>query len=103
MAAPLVRTTTPGVYRRGSRYVVAFRDASGRQRRRSAGTLAEARRLKSALATDVARGEYREASRVRLDDYAREWLRTYEGRTSRGIRAETIREYGRDLDLHVLP
>jgi integrase len=103
MAAPLVRTSTPGIYRRGGRYVVVFREASGRQRRRSAATLAEARRLKSALATDVARGEYREASRVRLETYAREWVRTYVGRTSRGIRAETVREYGRDLELHVLP
>ena len=59
--------------------------------------------MKSALATDVARGEFREGSRVRLTDYAHEWVRTYEGRTSRGIRAETVREYGRDLELHVLP
>jgi integrase len=103
MAAPLVRTSTPGVYRRGGRYVVVFRDPEGRQRRRSAGTLAEARRLKSELNADVARGEYRAGSRVRVDEYAREWVRTYEGRTSRGIRAETVREYGRDLELHVLP
>ncbi|MGD9573658.1 MAG: tyrosine-type recombinase/integrase, partial [Thermoleophilia bacterium] len=103
MAAPLVRTSTPGVYRRGSRYVVVFRDPSGRQRRRSAATLAEARQLRSTVLADVARGEFRETSRARLDEYAREWVRTYEGRTSRGIRPETIREYGRDLELHVLP
>jgi len=103
MAAPLVRTSTPGVYRRGTRYVVVFRDTAGRQRRRSAATLAEARLLKSSLAADVARGEYRESSRARFEDYARDWVRTYEGRTSRGIRAETVREYERDLQLHVLP
>ena len=103
MGAPLTRTSTPGVYRRGSRYVVVFRDPAGRQRRRSAATLAEARLLKSSLAADVARGEYREASRVRLEDYAHDWIRTYEGRTSRGIRPETVREYERDLELHVLP
>ena len=34
---------------------------------------------------------------------ARDWVRTYQGRTSRGIRAETIHEYERDLELHVLP
>jgi len=103
MGAPLVRTSTPGVYRRGSRYVVDFRDASGRQRRRSAATLAEARTLRSSLLADVARGEFRPASRARLDEYARDWVRTYEGRTARGIRPETVAEYGRDLELHVLP
>jgi integrase len=103
MGAPLIRTSTPGIYRRGSRYVVDFRDASGRQRRRSAATLAEARLLKSALVADVARGEFRPASRARLGEYARDWLRTYEGRTARGIRPETVEEYGRDLELHVLP
>lgn len=103
MSAPFTRTSTPGVYRRGSRYVVTYTDPSGRRRKRSAGTLAEARLLKSSLASDVARGEYRESSRVRFEDYARDWVRTYEGRTSRGIRAETLSEYGRDLELHVLP
>ncbi|WP_217923147.1 tyrosine-type recombinase/integrase [Miltoncostaea oceani] len=103
MAAPYERTTTPGVYRRGSRYVVTFTDPSGRRRKRAATTLAEARLLKSSLAADVARGEFRESSRARFEDYAREWVRTYEGRTSRGIRPETIAEYDRDLQLHVIP
>ncbi|MGE0028005.1 MAG: tyrosine-type recombinase/integrase [Thermoleophilia bacterium] len=103
MAAPLERTSTPGIYRRGSRYVVVFRDPSGRQRRRSAATFAEARLLRSSLLADVARGEFRESSRARLEDYARDWVRTYQGRTSRGIRAETIHEYERDLELHILP
>lgn len=103
MAAPFERTSTPGVFRRGSRYVVTYTDPSGRRRKRSAATLAEARLMKSALAADVARGEYRESSRVRFEDYARDWVRTYEGRTSRGIRRETIAEYERDLQLHVVP
>lgn len=103
MAAPLVRTGTPGVYRRGGRYVVVFRDPSGRQRRRSAGTLAEARLLRSSLVADVARGEYRASSRARFGEYAAEWVASYQGRTSRGIRPETLIEYGRDLELHVIP
>ena len=49
MAAPFVRTSTPGIYRRGSRYVVTYRDPTGRRRKRSAATLAEARLLKSSL------------------------------------------------------
>ena len=61
----LVKTSTPGVYKRGSRYVVVFRDPHGRQRKRSARTLAEARDVKAALRTDVAAkrkgGEHRRA------------------------------------------
>ena len=39
---PMERTATPGVYKRGGRYVVTFRDPSGRQRKRFAKTLVEA-------------------------------------------------------------
>ena len=59
----LVKTSTPGIYKRGSRYVVIFRDPHGRQRKRTARTLAEARDLKAALTADVKRGEYRALSR----------------------------------------
>jgi hypothetical protein len=37
---PLQPTATPGIYRRGGRYVVVLRDRSGRQFKRSARTLA---------------------------------------------------------------
>lgn len=103
VAAPLEKTRVPGIYRRGGRYVVAYRDATGAQRRRSAATMAEARGLKAALTADLARGEYREQSRVTLAEYARDWARTYAGRTSRGIRPTTLDEYRRDLEVHVLP
>ena len=43
MSAKLEKTQTPGIYRRGGRYVVVFRDPQGRQRKRFARTLAEAR------------------------------------------------------------
>ncbi len=59
----LVRTKTPGVYKRGGRYVVTFRDPSGKPRKRFASTYTEAKRLKSALSADVARGEYRAVSK----------------------------------------
>src|SRR5262245_13765988 len=88
----LERTSTPGVFRRGGSYVVIYRDPSGRQRKRSARTLAEARDLKSALTTDVRRGEYREASRVTFADYWPSWIESYSGRTSRGFRETTRTE-----------
>jgi integrase len=103
MAAPFVRTSVPGVYRRGGRYVVTFTDPSGRRRKRSAATMAEARALKAALATDVARGDYRELSDVRFDDYARDWIGGYQGRTGRGIRPTTLEEYRKDLENDAIP
>jgi len=56
----LIATDTPGVFRRGSRFVVVFRDASGRQRKKAARTKAEAKAIKAAVTTDVRRGEYRQ-------------------------------------------
>jgi hypothetical protein len=41
MAAPLVKTKTPGIYRRGSRYVFSYRDPEGKQRWESCRTLDE--------------------------------------------------------------
>ena len=41
----LERTWWPGVYRRGSRYVVVYR-AGGRQRKEAVATMAQARELK---------------------------------------------------------
>ena len=42
MPAKLIKTKTPSVYRRGSRYVVTYRDTEGRQRWESAATYDEA-------------------------------------------------------------
>jgi len=103
MAAPLEKTNVPGVYRRGSRYAVTYRDPSGKQRQRSAATLAEARLLKAELTADVKRGSYREQSRLTLAEYVDEWIRTYAGRTTRGLRPQTLAEYRRMLELHILP
>jgi integrase len=99
----LVKTSTPGIYKRGSRYVVRFRDAAGRQHKRSARTMAEARDLKAALTADVKRGEYRALSRVTFAEYAAEWIETYTGRTSRGIRVETLAGYRDHIEREALP
>src|SRR4051812_4567869 len=93
MAAMLEKTATPGIYRRGSRYCVTFRDPHGRQRKRSAATLAEARNLKAALRADVVRGEYRALSTVAFAAYASEWIETYQGRTERGVGEGTRADY----------
>jgi hypothetical protein len=47
---------------------------------------AEARVLKSGMTADVARGEYREQSRIRVDEHATERVHTFQGQTGRSIR-----------------
>ena len=101
MAAKMEKTKTPGIFKRGSRYVVTFRDAAGRQRRESARTLDDARRLKAARTTAVATGEYQERSRDTLHAYSREWVKRYQGRGRRGFRENTRDEYTRTLEQYV--
>jgi integrase len=103
MSAPLVKTATPGVYKRGRRYVVAFRDSEGRQRRQSARTLVAARQLKAQLAADVSRGEYRPQSRLTFREYATAWVDDYAGRTAHGLRETTREEYRRNIERRAIP
>ena len=92
MAAPLIKTKTPGIYKRGSRYVFSYR-VDGRQRWESCRTLDEARRAKSARQTDIGRGEFEERSRVTLHEYLSDWIERYQGTGRRGFREETRSEY----------
>jgi integrase len=59
--------------------------------------------MKSAMATDVRRGEYRELARVPFDEYALQWIDSYQGRTSGGVRPATVADYKRSLERHALP
>jgi integrase len=102
MAARMEKTRHPGIYRRGGRYVVVFRDGDGAQRKQSARTLDEARRLKSAREADVARGEFHEQARVRFREYAEEWVERYQGKRG-SLRESTREEYRRDLRLYAFP
>jgi hypothetical protein len=100
MAAKLETTKTPGVYKRGSRYVFRYR-VNGVQRWGSCRTLDEARRAKQARNTDIARGEFEERSRVTLHEYAREWVERHQGRGRRGFREGTRDEYRRQIETYV--
>ena len=102
MAAKMVKTSTPGVFKRGTRYVFTYRDQAGAQRWGSARTLEEARRAKAATQTDVARGEFEQRSRVTLHEYLREWVERYQGTGRRGYREETRDEDRRLLERHAL-
>src|SRR5947209_14315865 len=101
MAAPLEKTRTPGIYKRGSWYVFSYR-VQGKQRWESCRTLEEARRAKSARHTDIGRGEFEERSRVTLHEYLREWVERYQGTGRRGYREETRDEDRRLLERQAL-
>lgn len=92
----LVRTKTPGVYRRGRSYVVIYR-AGGRQRKEFARTLDEARRIKRERETDRDRGELQERTTITLRAYLEEWVERYRGQGRRGFRESTREEYRRLL------
>jgi integrase len=99
VSAPLVKTKTPGVYKRGGRYVAIWRDNRGWQRSRSAATIGEAKAIRSAALADVARGEYRTVSRVTFEEYACDWIASYRGRTAHGLRDATREDYARELGI----
>jgi integrase len=99
MAAPrMERTSTPGIYRRGSRYVVVWRHR-GKQHKSFHRTLAEAREAKGRRQA----GERQPNRRVRLEDYFERWIETYAGRTQRGFSDTTRPEYRRPIEVHALP
>jgi integrase len=87
---PLERTDVPGIYRRGSKFVVVYR-AEGRQRKQHAETLAQARAIK--LERD---GEARALRRgPTLHGFGLAWLDRYAGTGHDSVRANTRREYRR--------
>jgi integrase len=98
--APLVKVAgSPGVYRKGNRYVVVWRHR-GQQRKKSFRTLEEARRFKgSATAGDTA-----PVSRERFDVHARAWLDSYQGRSRRGRPVSTTLDtYRHAIERHAIP
>ena len=104
MSAQRVRISKhPGFYRRGDSVTFPYRDRQGRQHWASAPTLAAAKRKKAALITDVERGDYRPRSSETFTPYARTWVETYQGRTSRRITAATRADYRRRLEEEAIP
>jgi integrase len=95
----MVKTSTPGIYRRGNRYVVPWRDHAGKQHKEYLRTLAAARDFKATRTADLRRGEFIAESRITFPEYAARWAQTYEGRTVRGVRPETLSDYRRSLGL----
>jgi integrase len=103
MAAKLEKTSTPGVFKRGSRYAVVYRDASGRQRQEAARTLDDARRLRARRQASVDDGSYQPQTRERFADFALAWVDRYQGNGRRGFTDDTRDEYRRDLERYAIP
>jgi hypothetical protein len=100
MAAPTVKTDTPGVYTRGSKYVITYRDVDGRQRWESFATKNAARRAKRARQAAVDRGEHRPQCKLTVAQYAVTWFDTYQGRSG-GIRERTRQDNRRDVERYL--
>jgi integrase len=97
MPAKLEKTRYPGIYKRGSRYVITW-EYRGQQRKESFATITEAREAKG----NRTAGEKRPRSRVRFGEYFEEWIESYAGRTSRGFSETTRPEYRRPITAHAL-
>ena len=97
MGAPLIRTSTPGIYRRGpeGRYVVVYK-VDGRQRRETVRTMRDARAHKRQREAARDAGTLVAQSKVTLGQHARQWVERHHG-GSRGFRESTRRDYRRDL------
>ncbi len=98
MAAPFVKTKTPGVYKRGDRYVVVWRHR-GKQHKSFHRTYVEAREAKARRAG----GDSTPATRRAFDEYALTWVATCQGRTARGLDDDTRAGYKRALELYAIP
>jgi integrase len=96
--ARMERTSTPGIYRRGDRYVVVWRHR-GKQRKEFFRTLAEAREAKGRRQS----GERRPVSRIGFEDYFDGWIESYAGRTARGFSDTSRAEYRRGIETYALP
>jgi integrase len=94
----LERTRTPGIYKRGSRYVVVWRHR-GKQHKEFYRTYEEAREAKAQRQG----GDRRPASKASLGDYFAEWIESYAGRTARGFGETSREEYRRMVGSHAIP
>lgn len=97
-APKMERTSTPGIFKRGSRYVVVWHHR-GRQHKKAFRTKTEA----NAEHGKHLRGDTAPTTRATFEDYALEWLETYSGRTGRGIGKTTMASYRQAIKRHAIP
>jgi integrase len=88
----------PGIFKRGNRYVDTWKHR-GQAKRRSYRTLTQA--VRGRAQRIASEGE--PVGHRRFDAYAREWLDTYTGRTSRGVRKSTMDSYRYAIESKAIP
>lgn len=93
----LLRTSVPGVYKRGNRYV-AITQHRGKRIKTFHATKAQARRAKAERTAGA-----RPVSRERFESYAERWLVEYTGRTARGLAPSTRTAYAWSMHAYVIP
>jgi hypothetical protein len=99
MASDMVKTSTRGIFKRGSRYVFSYR-VDGKQHWRSCRTLAEARQAKAAVSADIGRGEFEPRSTVTLHEYVKGVDRALSGHVPRVPRGNPARVPMPDREAH---
>ncbi|MBK5219808.1 MAG: site-specific integrase [Thermoleophilia bacterium] len=105
--AKLTKTSTPGIFRRHAKdcsdrrcdcsYVVVWRHR-GKQSTETHRTFAEAREAQGARQS----GETRPAAKISFEDYFSEWIKTYAGRTARGLSENSRALYRRAVEGRVM-
>jgi integrase len=99
----MAKTRTPGVFKRGGRYVVTWRDADGAQRKESARTYDDARALKRKRDQEARDGLSPVSRPPTFAAYQADWIERYTGTGRRGFRENTRDEYRRDLLAYAVP
>ncbi len=94
----MVKTKTPGVYKRGNRYVVVWRDR-GTQHQEFFPTLALAREAKGKRDG----GDRKPSTGHTFEAYALDWIVSYRGRTRGGLADSTRAAYRDSLERFALP
>lgn len=98
-ATTLIATATPGIYYRGGGYVVVWRHR-GKQHKSFHRTLEEAREAKADHGSSAKTAPPIKAP---FDEYARQWIDSYQGRTRRGFDDDTRAHYRSALERHAIP
>ncbi|MGI8556943.1 MAG: tyrosine-type recombinase/integrase [Solirubrobacteraceae bacterium] len=96
------RTNTPGIFKRGGRYVVVYR-YQGRQHKAFAPNMAAAKLIRAQNVADISRGEFTPANRQPFGEYARAWIESYRGRSTKGFRESTRVGYRRSMIDKAIP
>ncbi|HEV2785119.1 MAG TPA: N-terminal phage integrase SAM-like domain-containing protein, partial [Solirubrobacteraceae bacterium] len=93
----LIRTDTPGIYRRGYRYVAITHDR-GKRIKTTHDTKADASKARARRCLRPC-----SAGRERFEDYVERWLVEYRGRTAHGLAPSTREAYAWTMRVYVVP